>query len=724
MHTILIFTSVNSVAKQQVFEEIIAKLGHHAQFQVECSTDLATLQDYLEVNPRICAILYDFDAGGLETCHQIQAVNPDLPIFAFTSNKTHLDVDLEILNLNLYFISYKADQADTICQRIYHSIDEYLEELIPPFTKALFDYAGKNIYSYCTPGHAGGTAFLKSPLGASFYDFYGPNIFKCDLSISMPELGALLDHSGKHKEAEEYIAKLYGSDHAYIVTNGTSTANKIIGMHVLAEGSAVLVDRNCHKSITHLLMMTNVTPIYLQASRNYYGIMGGISKSQLDSQHIANKVKKIASTLHCELSAPDFMIVTNSTYDGFLYQTNYIKQKVPVNNIHFDGAWIAYAPFHGIYKGHYGMSGDAPEGKVIYESYSTHKLLAAFSQSSTIQVKGNSFDADAFNDSFMMHTSTSPFYPIVAATETAAGMMRGRYGDNLMHSALKEAFQFRQEVELLRKENNQKADGWFYDILQPESIGNDFRCFPVTANENWHGFDGEEMSHMVLDPLKVTLLMPGITPEGTHEAFGIPACLLAKFLDYQNIVVEKVGPYNVLFLFGIGSDRSSSLKLLNELASFKRGFDENHKVEKILPNLYREAPRFYKKYGIQELATEIHQLYTDKRLCQYINDAYEAMPTMTMTPYQARQHIIKQRVVKTPLGELYDKVAAEMVLPYPPGIPLLLPGEMVTKNNRSMIEFLQTLCQIGDSYPGLETSIHGLYYDDTMGYYTYTIAEQ
>ncbi len=722
MHTVLLFPPSAPLSKCNVFKQVIDELNQNSLLKVSVGNDIHSIQTFLEINPRICCVLYDYDEGGEAISESVHRENPDLPIFAFTSGEADLEVGLDTLRINLHFVSYKSDEAPVMVDRIKSAVEEYIEEIMPPFTKALFDYASQNIYSYCTPGHAGGTAFLQSPVGSIFYDFYGPNIFKSDLSISMTELGALLDHSGKHKEAEEYIANQYGSDHCYIVTNGTSTSNKIIGMHILYDGATILIDRNCHKSLTHLLMMVNAIPIYLQPSRNHYGIMGGTSKEQFTKENIERKLHHLSEQIGRVLPYPEYAVLTNSTYDGFLYQTNYVKENLPIKNIHFDGAWIAYAPFSNIYCNHYGMNGDAPSGKTIYESFSTHKLLAAFSQAATIHVKGAQFDADAFSDSFMMHTSTSPFYPLVASTETASAMMRGRHGQKLMNRALKESFKFRTEVERLRKENAQKEKGWFYDILQPESVGKDIRCFPILPEETWHGFESQKMDHMALDPIKVTLITPGLTSTGKYEDFGIPACLVAKFLDDQKIVVEKTGPYSLLFLFGIGSDRSKSLKLLNELASFKKAFDENQRVEKILPNLYKEAPRFYRKYRIQELAHEIHALYKTQKLCERMNKAYELIPYMAITPYEARQHIIKGAVQRTPLNQLKGKIASEMILPYPPGIPLVLPGEMITEESSLILNFLQTLCVIGDQYPGFETSIHGLNYNDDIGYYTYTIS--
>lgn len=721
MQTILALLPEGNEVRSSIFRQLINLFESKMEFQVACVASVDAVMGYLQVNPRVSAVLYDFDTGGLDLCHAIQRINIDLPIFAFTDKDTNFEADLRTLKYNLHFFNYHSDQSDAIYYRIVSTIAEYIEELMPPFTKALFDYAEKNKYSYCTPGHADGTAFLNSPLGTLFYDFYGANIFKSDLSISMEEMGSLLDHTGYHRQAEEYIAKSYDADHSYIVTNGTSTANKMVAMHVLYDGATVLVDRNCHKSITHVLMMNNVYPIYLMPSRNFYGIIGGISTKQFSAAAIDKERQHLEKTLQKKLDDPVYAVVTNSTYDGLLYDTDYLKKALAVPNLHFDGAWIAYAPFSKIYQGKYGVSGPAVSGKTIYETFSTHKLLAAFSQSSMIHIKDSNFDTERFNDSYMMHSSTSPFYPMIASTETAVAMMRGAHGERLLNAALQESFKFRLEIERLRKENEDIQDGWFYDILQPPNVGREVKCFPLENEADWHHFSGD-VSHMSLDPIKITLLTPGISGDQYDLEFGIPACLIAKFLDYQGIVVEKTGPYSLLFLFGIGSDRSKSLKLLNELTSFKKAFDDDQKIEKVLPNLYKEAPRLYKKYTIQKLAQEIHALYIEKNLCGLMYRAYGMRAKMVMTPYQARQAIIKDQVKKVALTNLAGEICSEMILPYPPGIPLLLPGESITPESKDILDFLLVLCEIGDKFPGFETNIHGVSFSEDGAPFTYCLA--
>ena len=144
-----------------------------------------------------------------------------------------------------------------------------------------------------------------------------------------------------------------------------------------------MIDRNCHKSLTHLMMMSNVTPIYLRPTRNAYGILGGIPRKEFMPETIAGRVEKTPNA-----TWPVHAVVTNSTYDGLFYNTDFIKRTLDVKSIHFDSAWVPYTNFSPIYKGKCGMSSDAVPGKVIYETQSTHKLLAAFSQASMIHVKG------------------------------------------------------------------------------------------------------------------------------------------------------------------------------------------------------------------------------------------------------------------------------------------------------------------------------------------------
>ncbi|MEH0013885.1 lysine decarboxylase LdcC, partial [Citrobacter portucalensis] len=463
-------------------------------FQIIWPQNSVDLLKFIEHNPRICGVIFDWDEYSLQLCSDINQLNEYLPLYAFINTHSTMDVSAHDLRMALWFFEYALGQSEDIATRIRQYTSEYLDNITPPFTKALFTYVKEGKYTFCTPGHMAGTAYQKSPVGCLFYDFFGGNTLKADVSISVTELGSLLDHTGPHLEAEEYIARTFGAEQSYMVTNGTSTSNKIVGMYAAPAGSTLLIDRNCHKSLAHLLMMSDVVPIWLKPTRNALGILGGIPRREFTHASIERKVEETT-----QAQWPVHAVITNSTYDGLLYNTNWIKQTLDVPSIHFDSAWVPYTHFHPIYQGKSGMSGERVPGKVIFETQSTHKMLAALSQASLIHIKGD-YDEDTFNEAFMMHTSTSPSYPIVASIETAAAMLRGNSGKRLINRSVERALHFRKEVQRLREE----SDGWFFDIWQPEKV-DEAECWPVAPGEDWHGFVDADADHMFLDPVKVTI---------------------------------------------------------------------------------------------------------------------------------------------------------------------------------------------------------------------------
>ncbi|MBJ3814593.1 lysine decarboxylase [Shimwellia pseudoproteus] len=712
MNIIAIMNDVTAYFKEEALRELHLELEKEG-FRIAYPQGKADLLKLIENNARLCGVIFDWDTFSLELCAEISQLNKRMPVYAFANNYSSLDVKLSDLQLNVRFFEYALGTAGDIAVKIRQSTDHYIDTILPPLTKALFKYVKEEKYTFCTPGHMGGTAFQKSPVGTLFYDFYGENTMRSDISISVTELGSLLDHSGPHKEAEEYIARTFNAERSYIVTNGTSTANKIVGMYSSPAGATIMIDRNCHKSLTHLMMMSNVIPIYFRPTRNAYGILGGIPKKEFTRESIEERVKNTPNA-----TWPVHAVITNSTYDGLLYNTDYIKQTLDVKSIHFDSAWVPYTNFSPIYKGLCGMSGDRVPGKVIYETQSTHKLLAAFSQASMIHVKGD-INEETFNEAYMMHTSTSPHYGIVASTEMSAAMMRGVTGKRLINDSIDGAVRFRKEIRHLKAE----SEGWFFDVWQPDNI-DDLACWPLNPRNKWHGFADMDEDHMYLDPIKVTLLTPGLSPDGELEASGIPASIVSKYLDEHGIIVEKTGPYNLLFLFSIGIDKTKALSLLRALTDFKRVYDLNLKVQSVLPSLYNEAPEFYKNMRIQELAQGIHDLTIHHNLPDLMYRAFEVLPEMVMTPHDAFQEEVRGNIETCELDDLLGKVNANMILPYPPGVPVVMPGEKLTEQSLPVLNFLQMLCEIGEHYPGFETDIHGLHRNNETGKYEVVVLKE
>lgn len=667
--------------------------------------ELGDTLSMLRSNARIVSLLFDWDDFSLDSLKELEDINLMLPVFAIANSTEEWDLKLEYFKLDINFLQYDQHLVEEDFHRIRQAISRYAAGLMPSFTSKLMEYAEENKYTFCTPGHLGGTAFTKSPAGAMFYDFFGPEIFKADISISVAELGSLLDHSGPHLDAEELIAKVFGADRSLMVTNGTSTANKIVGMFAAGDGDTILVDRNCHKSICQFMSMTNVIPIYLKPTRNAYGILGGIPRSEFSPASINNKISN--SPFAAKL--PVYAVVTNSTYDGLFYNTEYIKQSLPVKTMHFDSAWVPYTNFHPIYKGLYGMSGDAKPGQVVIETQSTHKLLAAFSQASMIHLKGN-FDFEIIDETYKMHTSTSPFYPIVATCELSAAMMEGAGGFNLMDKAIHRATAFRREVKKLRQESKD----WYFDVWQPDDI-DEVNCWELKKNDKWHGFANQDDDHNFLDPIKVTVVLPGIE-NNKMAARGIPASVVTMFLDDHGVIVEKTGPYVMLFLFSIGINKAKSMHLLSTLNDFKTAYDANLLVKEVLPNLYAAHPQAYAGMKIQTLCDRLHELMKEYDLTNLMYKAFDILPEQDMTPHQAFQRMIKGQTKVVKMTEMLNKTSAVMVLPYPPGVPLIMPGEKITAQSKVILDYLVMLEQIGKTLPGFETDIHGVEKDAAGDY--------
>jgi len=469
--------------------------------------------------------------------------NDRLPIFLFGDDTTAEDVPASVLRHANAFLRLFEDSAEFMARAIVQAARNYLDRLPPPMFKALMDYTLEGAYSWHTPGHGGGVAFRKSPVGQLFYTFFGENTLRSDISVSVGSVGSLLDHVGPIAEGERNAARIFGTDETLFVVGGTSTANKIIWHGMVGRGDLVLCDRNCHKSILHSLIMTGATPIYLIPSRNGLGIIGPISKDQFTPEAIAQKIA--ASPFAGETSGKvRLMVITNSTYDGLCYNVDAIKVslKDSVEVLHFDEAWYAYANFHEFYDGFHGISSTQParsQNAITFATHSTHKLLAAFSQASMIHIQhaeNKNLDVTRFNEAFMMHTSTSPQYGIIASCDVAAAMMEQPAGRALVQETIDEAISFRRAMNAVR---GQMGQSWWFDVWEPtiaeETPSDTHAEWVLKPGDAWHGFTGLAENHVMVDPIKVTILSPGLSADGTMQEHGIPAAVITKFLSSRRI---------------------------------------------------------------------------------------------------------------------------------------------------------------------------------------------
>ncbi len=342
---------------------------------------------------------------------------------------------VEVMEMVDEFVWTLEDTAAFVGGRVAAAIRRYVEVMLPPLAAALMKFTQEYEYSWHTPGHQGGTAFLKSPVGRIFFDYFGENMLRSDLSISVGSLGSLLDHTGPIGEHEKYAARVFGAHRTYCVTNGTSMSNRVIFMAAVARDQIALCDRNCHKSIEHSLVMTGGIPNYLVPLRNRYGIIGPIPP---DAPGQGGDQGRRSRPIRWSSKGIDtravYSVITNSTYDGLCYNARRVEELLDpsVDRIHFDEAWYAYARFNPLYRDRHAMHGDPKDhkGPTIFATHSTHKLLAALSQASFLHIRDgrSAIPHSRFNESYMMQASTSPLYPIIVSNDITAAMMDGPGG--------------------------------------------------------------------------------------------------------------------------------------------------------------------------------------------------------------------------------------------------------------------------------------------------------
>jgi arginine decarboxylase len=645
--------------------------------------------------------------------------NDRLPIFLFGDERTAEMVPASVLRHANAFMRLFEDSPEFLARVIARAANLYLERLPPPMFKALMDYTLHGSYSWHTPGHGGGVAFRKSPVGNLFYQFFGENTLRSDISVSVGALGSLLDHTGAIAEGERNTARIFGSDETLFVVGGTSTSNKIVWHGMVSKGDLVLCDRNCHKSSLHSLIMTGATPIYLVPSRNGLGIIGPISREQFTPESIRQKVA--ASPLAKETNGKvRLLVMTNSTYDGLCYNVDAIKQLLgdTVDVLHFDEAWYAYANFHEFYDGYHGISSARPTRSphaITFATQSTHKLLAALSQSSMIHVQHSEkqrLDMARFNEAFMMHTSTSPQYGIIASCDVAAAMMEQPAGRALVQETIDEALSFRRAMTAVKKQMN---DSWWFDVWQPEPMAaqpaNDRAHWVLKPGDRWHGFEGLAENHVLVDPIKVTILTPGLSANGSMQQHGIPAAVVTKFLSSRRIEIEKTGLYSFLVLFSMGITRGKWSTLVTELINFKDLYDTNAPLRRVLPAFVDAHPAAYTKMGLKDLCEQVHQVYREDNLPKAQKDMYTTLPEMAMRPADAYESLVRGRVESVEIDKLAGRTLAVMLVPYPPGIPLIMPGERITAATKSIHDYLLYARDFDRRFPGFETDIHGLRFE-------------
>ena len=668
----------------------------------------------------------------------IRSRNAKIPIFLLAERGEAAAIPVDVMEMVDEYVWTLEDTAAFVGGRVVAAIRRYLEVMLPPLATAVMRFAQEYEYSWHTPGHTGGTAFLKSPVGRVFFDYFGENLLRSDLSISVGALGSLLDHTGPMGAHERYAARVFGAHRSYSVTNGTSMSNRVIFMAAVARDQIALCDRNCHKSIEHSLVMTGAIPTYFVPLRNRWGIIGPIPPDRISKEAIKQAIADNPLVTKGIDTRPVHSIITNSTYDGLCYNAKRVAELLDptVDRIHFDEAWYAYARFNPLYRDRHAMHGDPKDhkGPTVFATHSTHKLLAALSQASLLHIRdGRSPIPHArFNESYMLHASTSPLYTIIVSNDVTAAMMDGPGGIALTTESIQEAVAFRQVMGRVHAEFAAKKD-WFFNTwnadkvkeggkkvafadASPDFLASEPDAWVLHPGDAWHGFGDLEDDYCMLDPIKVSIVAPGVADDGGLGKSGIPATLVTAYLHRRGVEVEKTTDFMVLVLFSIGITKGKWGTLLNALLDFKRDYDANTSLQEVLPDLPANSPAVYGGMGLRDLADQMFAQLKESRQTHWLAEAFSTLPTPTMTPNAAYQYLVKDDIEHVPLDKLANRVLATSVVPYPPGIPMLMPGESTGPADGPYLGYLKALAAWDARFPGFGHDTHGVENRDGVYY--------
>ena len=529
--------------------------------------------------------------SALDLVQRISRFRPLLDVYILIAQEKEDDVvdALFAESVDGYFYREERDYRG-----IYRILNAQIQERArTPFYDALKNYVWMAKDQWHTPGHSSGESLRGSPWVNDFYEFMGEHVFDADLSVSVPMLDSLMEPKGVIGEAQAMAAKAFGAKRTFFATNGTSTANKVIFQTLLAPGEKLLLDRNCHKSVHHGVVLSGAHPVYLDSALNRkYGLYGPVPKATI--------LKAIAR--HPDAEA---LILTSCTYDGLRYDLAPIIQAAHAKNIKviIDEAWYGFARFHPEFRP------TALEAGADYATQSTHKVLSAFSQASMIHINDPDFREHLFRENFNMHTSTSPQYSLIASLDVARkqAVMEGY---KLLARTLELAKEVREMV------NSTKV----FRVLELEDL------LPEEVRQ-----DG-----IRLDPTKVTIDISGCgyTVEDLQK----------ELFERYNIQVEKSTFNTLTLLLTVGTTRSKVSRLYDALMRIAR---QGRQPRRLVQT--PEIPPF----------TKLEFLPRDAYYC-----GGELVPVFDERERENRK--------------LAGRVCADQIVPYPPGIPVLVPGQIIT----------------------------------------------
>lgn len=643
----------------------------------------------------------------------------DIPVFAYATAQECVPVgdlrgvfDGNETNRELY-----GRQVDTAAQK-------YEDGLLPPFFGSLTEYVAAGNTQFDCPGHQGGAFYRRHPAGRAFYDFFGESVFRADLCNADVSMGDLLIHEGAPCAAQQAAAKVYNADKTYFVLNGTSASNKVVLNALLTPGDLVLFDRNNHKSNHHgALLQAGATPVYLETARNPYGFIGGIDQHCFNEEYLRGLVREVAPGKADQKRPFRLAVIQLGTYDGTIYNARQVVDTIGhlCDYILFDSAWVGYEQFIPMMKDCSPLLLDlGPEDPGIFVTQSVHKQQAGFSQTSQIHKKDSHIKGQEryvphkrLNNAFMMHASTSPFYPLFAALDVNAKMHEGQLGRDLWLDCVKVGIETRKlllkNCNLIRPFVPPMVDGKPWESFDTDEMAQDLKFFAFEPGQKWHAFEGYGPKQYFVDPCKLLLTTPGIKAEtGEYDSFGVPATILANFLRENNIVPEKCDLNSILFLLTPAEDMAKMRQLVSQIKRFEELLEADAPLSEVLPSVYRANEERYRGYTIRQLCQEMHDFYKSRNVKQLQKEMFRKahFPKVAMDPQQAHYEFMRGHAELVALENAEGRVAAEGALPYPPGVLCCVPGEVW---GDAVLKYFLALEEGINRMPGFSPELQGVY---------------
>lgn len=741
-------------------------------FQVVRARRIEDAEMVVQTDAAIGCMVVDWGKKGLDgkaaaMINMMRRRGLEMPIVILVRRKRLEDIPVEVMDYIDGYIFLSEETPEFIAKNLVSRLKQYAETLKTPFFGALVDYAEEGNQLWTCPGHNGGIFYNRSPIGRIFVEHLGEAVFRDDLDNSVLDLGDLLVHEGPALKAQKEAATIFGAEKTYFVLNGTSSSNKIVLQALVTEGDLVLFDRNNHKAAHHgALFLGNGIPIYLETDRNSHGLIGPIFHEALDEAAIREKIRTnplIEDKEAWKRERPfRVAVIEQCTYDGTINDARLIVEKIGhlCDYILFDEAWAGFMKFHPIYAGRFamGLAGLGPDSPGIIATQSAHKQLASFSQASQIHVKDRHIKGQRrriehrrFNEFFMLHTSTSPFYPLFASLDVGAQMMKGRSGEVLWDDTIRLGIEIRKKMRAIRREFEDKerdvARRWFFEPFIPnrvtvggreqawedvptDDLATDPRYWELTPAARWHGFQHVAPGYAITDPNKLIVLTPGFDPEtGRYAGHGIPAPVVAQYLRENQVVPEKNDLNSLLFLMTPGVESSKAGTLLSALVTFKRLHDENARLEDVIGEFVRRRPARYAGMRLRDLCAEMHAFFRDSAVSTLQRAQFmpEHLPDPAMPPHVAVRQLVRNNVDYVPIEQAAGHIATTMFVVYPPGIASIVPGERLDERAKPMLDYLRMFEKCANLFPGFDVEIQGIYReidkDGAVRFYTYVVRE-